>query len=415
MNFRKIAAASKGKLLLRYFTEDTPEPIHRTALDAAGRQLDEGGRLTAYYTGRDSRATWRPDMPAAIARAAGIDPHLMPRDEEMSRLFEGKRADNGEAWSKHNRKLSGFDLVFSPHKSVTLAAEFAATPAESAAIWNAIDRANDRAMRYVAQVLGWARRGAGGEDGADPGAVGWISFRHHTARPTLPIQDGRGGNTYLADAPIAGDPHAHIHNFLMNLVATAEGRIGSLDSRALTDARVKEFGAFFQAVLADEMRRMGARVSYDASEQAMVLDAIPETASKVFSKGRQQVLQKAKSYATEQGLVWDDLPAEDKMDILRDAGASGRLGKMKVDERELWREQAREIGWEHRTVMEDAQHPALSEAELLDRACKFAARHLALEFHTAAVISHEKLGMYAARGLIGSGIAGGTEDIRRVV
>jgi hypothetical protein len=201
----------------------------------------------------------------------------------------------------------------------------------------------------------------------------------------------------------------------MNLVATAEGRIGSLDSRALTDARVKEFGAFFQAVLADEMRRMGARVSYDASEQAMVLDAIPETASKVFSKGRQQVLQKAKSYATEQGLVWDDLPAEDKMDILRDAGASGRLGKMKVDERELWREQAREIGWEHRTVMEDAQHPALSEAELLDRACKFAARHLALEFHTAAVISHEKLGMYAARGLIGSGIAGGTEDIRRVV
>ena len=40
-------------------------------------------------------------------------------------------------------------------------------------------------MRYVAHVLGWARKGAGGEDGADSGAVGWISFRHHTARPTL--------------------------------------------------------------------------------------------------------------------------------------------------------------------------------------------------------------------------------------
>ena len=88
--------------------------------------------------------------------------------------------------------------MFSPHKSVTLAAEFAATPAESAAIWNAIDRANDGAMRYVAQVLGWARKGAGGEDGADPGAVGWVSFRHHTARPTLPIQDGSGG----ADLPV---------------------------------------------------------------------------------------------------------------------------------------------------------------------------------------------------------------------
>ena len=162
MNFRKIAAASKGRLVLRYFTEDKPEPIHPPALDEAGRQLEEGGRLVAYYTGRDSRASWRPDMPGPVARAIGIDPHKMPKDAEMSRLFEARRADTGEPWSQHKRKLSGFDLVFSPHKSVSLAAEFAARPAESAAIWNAVDRAADRSMRYVAHVLGWARKGAGG-------------------------------------------------------------------------------------------------------------------------------------------------------------------------------------------------------------------------------------------------------------
>ena len=39
MNFRKIAAASKGRLVLRYFTEDKPEPTHPQALDEAGRQL----------------------------------------------------------------------------------------------------------------------------------------------------------------------------------------------------------------------------------------------------------------------------------------------------------------------------------------------------------------------------------------
>jgi hypothetical protein len=72
MNFRKIAAASKGRLVLRYFTENTLEPIHSPALDAAGRQLEEGGRLTAYYTGRDSRAACRPDVPAILARAIGI-------------------------------------------------------------------------------------------------------------------------------------------------------------------------------------------------------------------------------------------------------------------------------------------------------------------------------------------------------
>ena len=415
MNFRKIAAASKGRLLLRYFTENTPEPIHPPGVDAAGRQLDEGGRLTAYYTGRDSRATWRPDMPAALAKVAGIDGRQMPRDVEMSRLFEGRRADTGEAWSKHNRKLSGFDLVFSPHKSVTLAAEFAATPAESAAIWNAIDRANDAAMRYVAQVLGWARKGAGGEDGADPGAVGWISFRHHTARPTLHVQDGSGGQTYLFDAPVAGDPHAHIHNFLLNLVATDDGRIGSLDTRALTDPRVKEFGAFFQAVLADEMRRIGAYVDYDAGKQAVVLTAIPDAANHAFSKRDREILRHAKRFTADQGLDWDDLSADRKLEIVEEASAAGKLGKMKSDERRIWRQQAEALGWSHSSVMERAAHEPLTDAERFDRAYAFVAKHLAQEFYTAAVISHEKLGMYAARGLIGTGIAGGQDDIKRVV
>ncbi|MGH7120583.1 MAG: relaxase domain-containing protein, partial [Acetobacteraceae bacterium] len=147
MNFRKIAAASKGRLLLRYFTEDTPEPIHPRPIDVMGRQLEEGGRLTAYYTSRDSRATWRPDMPAILAKAIGIDPRKMPRDAEMACLFEARRADDGRPWSQHKRKHSGIDLVFSPHKSISLAAEFAPTPAESALIWNAVDRAGDRAMR----------------------------------------------------------------------------------------------------------------------------------------------------------------------------------------------------------------------------------------------------------------------------
>jgi hypothetical protein len=415
MNFRKIAAASKGRLLLRYFTEDTPEPMHPPPVDAAGRQLEEGGRLTAYYTGRDSRATWRPDMPAILAKAIGIDPRKMPRDAEMSRLFEGRRADSGEAWSNHNRKLSGLDLVFSPHKSVTLAAEFAPTAAEAALLWNAVDRAADRAMRYVAHEVGWARKGAGGGDGADPGAVGWISFRHHTARPTLQLQDGRGGPTYLYDAPVAGDPHVHVHNFLMNIVATADGRIGSLDTRALTDARVKEFGAYFQAVLADELRRLGILVSYHENEQAIVIESIPEPVSKAFSKGRQQIVQKAKAFATSQGLDWDGMAAEDKMNVLRDAGAEGRLGKTKSDEKRLWNEQAAVLGWRHQTVLEEVQHRRLTDEDRFDRAYRFAARHLAQEFHTAAVITHEKLGMYAARGLIGTGIAGGPDDIKRVV
>jgi hypothetical protein len=207
----------------------------------------------------------------------------------------------------------------------------------------------------------------------------------------------------------------HIHNFLMNVVATADGRVGSLDMRALTESRVKEFGAYFQAILADELRRLGVRVGYDAAEQAVVVESVPEPVCKLFSKGRQQILDKAKSFAANQGLEWDKLAADKKMDVLRDAGAEGRLGKMKSDERNIWREQVSEIGWRQESVLEETQHDLPSDNERFERAYQFAARHLAKAFHTAAVIDHEKLGMYAARALIGTGIAGGTDDIKRVV
>lgn len=414
MTFRKLAAASSGKLLRAYFTENTPEPIHdpNTAL---GPQLDAGGRLTAYYTGRDSRAAWRPDMPAAIADALGIDVSRMPKDEQLDRLFEAKRADDGGAWSNQKREISAYDLTLSPHKSVTLAAEFASTPAESAAIWHGIDRAADDTMRFVARELGWARKGRGGAEGADPGAVAWVSFRHHTARPTMVVRDGKDGATYIADVPMPGDPQAHIHHALFNAVATRDGRVGSLDTKRL-HSRVHEFGAFFQARLAEHLRAMGARVGYDTGQQAVVLHAIPQKASDLFSKGRRQVERSAKAYAKRQGLDWEGLSAEGKFRILAVTGLAERQKKHgKMDDRAIWRDQAEAIGWKHTTVMEGVDHRPLADAERFDQAYRFAARHLATEFHTAAVIDHDKLRLYAARGLIGTGIAGGADDIDKVV
>jgi hypothetical protein len=415
MTFRKLAADSAGKLIRAYFTENTSQPVHDFKTDP-GRVLDSGGRLTSYYTGRDSRATWRPDMPAGVAQALGIDPRTMPKDADLDRLFEAKRGDTGMPWSDQKRKISAFDLTLAPHKSVTLAAEFASTPAESAMIRHAVDRANDSTMRYVARELGWARKGKAGEEGAEPGAVAWASFRHHTARPTLPVQDGPDGATYLAQSPVGGDPHDHIHNALFNIVVTGEGRVGSLDTRALTATRVHEFGAFFQARLADELRRLGARTAYDKNQQAVVLEAIPQQAVDLFSKGRRQVLGSAKAYAAAQGLDWDEMSAEGKFKILATAGLASRLKKHgDKNDHEIWRDQAAAIGWNHQTVLGETQHEARPASERFDAAYQFAGRHLAHEFHTAAVIDHDKLRMYAARGLIATGIAGGVGDIDQVV
>ena len=100
-------------------------------------------------------------------------------------------------------------------------------------------------------------------------SAGW-TFAHDAARPTVAVQNGPDGATYLLDAPIAGDPHYHLHNFIPNLVVTDDGRVGSIDSKALTAHKVPEYGAFFQARLADRLRSLGLRIGLDAGGEAAV-------------------------------------------------------------------------------------------------------------------------------------------------
>ena len=104
------------------------------------------------------------------------------------------------------------------------------------------------------------------------------------------LQDGADGATHLLDAPIAGDPHYHLHNFIPNLVVTDDGRVGSIDSKALTTHKVPEYGAFFQARLADRLRSLGVRIGLDAGGEAAVALDIPESAVLMFSKRDRQVV-----------------------------------------------------------------------------------------------------------------------------
>ena len=160
LNFAKVAATSDGSKIRAYLTQDAPEPetLTVTGVSPNRRDLETGEKLTHYYTGRGETATWRADMPAKVAAALGIkDPRRAPRYAELDPLFEARRADRGDAWTSQKRANSGFDFVFAPHKSISLAAEFAATEAEKVLIRNAIHEANDAALRYAAQDLGAAR------------------------------------------------------------------------------------------------------------------------------------------------------------------------------------------------------------------------------------------------------------------
>ena len=419
LNFRKISAASDGAAIRAYMTQDQPEPeslkVHGVALD--GRDLETGERLTAYYTGRGERANWRPDMDPRVAAALGIaSARAAPRDSQLDALFEARRADTGEDWSQHVRKNSGFDFVFAPHKSVSLAAEFAPTEAERQMIRNAIHAASDDALRYAAHDLGYARKGHAGEKGAEAGEIGWVTFAHDAARPTVAVQNGPDGATYLLDAPIAGDPHYHLHNFIPNLVVIDDGRVGSIDSKALTAHKVPEYGAFFQARLADRLRSLGLRIGLDAGGEAAVALDIPESAVLMFSKRDRQVVGDAQRYAREHAMDWDELSLERKKQILHEASAAGRLGKTKEEAHAVWREQVEELGWTPTSVLGATLPPVeRTSDQRREAAYACASASLSAEFQLKAVLDAERLRVHAARGLIEAGAACGRDDVDAVV
>ena len=400
MTFRKIAAGSAGRLIRAYMTEQTIPEAERG--------------LAGYYTGQDSRAAWKPDMAPGVAAALGIDPAQAPDDTALDRLFEAKRAEDGGAWSRHTRSISAYDLTFSAHKSVSLAMAFAPTEAERAALVRAHEGAVDDAMRYVAQEVGWARRGKAGCLGAEPGEVGWVRFLHFTSRPTLLVQDGADGATVPTDVAVPSDPQLHSHNALFNAVVTASGRVGSLDTLRI-QGRVHEFGAYYQARLAGRLRSLGVDVAYDGLEQAVAIRGISQEVCDAFSNRHREVARKAKAIAGTLGLAWDELPAERKQGLMQSAAVRDRLAKNDgMTDRQTWAATAEALGWQHRSVLGQVQAPALSDAERLDVAYAHAARHVGEAFHTSAVLSMDVVRTHAARALIGTGLDG-PEDIARVV
>ena len=163
ISWRKIAAAKgTGKALAAYLREVT------TVQDA-------NRKLAAYYGGWDAAGTWRRDMSPAIAKALGIDPRKPPTNEALERLFEARRADNGERWTQQKRGLSAVDLTASPHKSVTLAYVRAKSESERAALLQAVWRATEYAMRAYASRFGMSRKGRGGREWV--GAAARMHFR----------------------------------------------------------------------------------------------------------------------------------------------------------------------------------------------------------------------------------------------
>ena len=151
-------------------------------------------------TATDKAADRRPAGRAPVRRRAGGGEELRRRAPAA-----GEPEDRREEAGSSDR---GVRLLPTPDKSVSVAWAFA-NQIEQARIFNAHIEASREAVATIAQHIGQARLGKGGEDGFEPGHVAWLEFTHHTARRVMvAIKDGEVAEL-KRDETAPGDPDLH--------------------------------------------------------------------------------------------------------------------------------------------------------------------------------------------------------------
>ena len=260
--------------------------------------------------------------------------------EQREDILSGRTATGGALTVKqyHERmdtsraRIGYVDLTFSAPKSVSVAWAFAPTEAERGMIHQAHHDAIGSVMLDIEAQIGRARKGDGGQAGWEPGSIGWVSFDHYAARPTVEVvRTDRSGQDYTElytvknpAGRVAGDMQLHTHTAVFNAVLTGTGRMGGLWLDQL-DGRVKEWGAS-QAYLATNLRKHGVDVVLDDRTEMARLTAVPERVTAHFSKRTLGGTAAARAYAAEQGLDWDTLDADRKVGLLKQ-GVQTRGGR----------------------------------------------------------------------------------------
>ncbi|WP_346726639.1 MobF family relaxase [Acidiphilium multivorum] len=347
-------------------------------------------------------------------------------ETERANILDGKRADGTaldaadwrNAVNRSKTPIGYVDFTFSADKTISLAWAFAPTEAERNQLAQAHKDAVAATMAEIEQVIGQARKGKGGKEGTEQGRIGWITFDHYTARPTLEIArqtaDGRT-ETEIVSVKVAGDPQLHTHVAVPNVIVTESGRVVSLNTLQM-HGRIHEWGAIYQAHLAQNLRRAGASIELDRTTGAARLSAVPEEIRAAFSKRTRDALSDAKAYAASVGAEWDRMTGDERIKLLKGGAFASRSAKADdLSDFASWRRQAEARGYQHKSVLQDAA-PAetMTEAARLDLAYEAASRVLGEQFARRAVIKAEDERVAAARGLVAAGIKDGG-DVDQVI
>ncbi|WP_239015922.1 MobF family relaxase [Novacetimonas hansenii] len=412
--------------------QDIPGKTKRSATEAIGKifEMDESRlptrtELEAVLAGKTVSGGEIPTKKAerAVRRftaVLGADAASLTNDQREN-ILSGRMADGQElSVSEYHERMDtsrariGYvDFTFSAPKSVSVAWAFAPTEAERGIILQAHHDAIASTMQEVEKVIGRARKGDAGKDGWDPASIGWVSFDHYTARPTVEIirTDDQGEvftelhTLRQGGGRVPGDMQLHTHTAILNAALTDEGRMGGLWLDQL-NGKVKEWGAVYQAHLATNLRKQGVDMVLDERTEMGRVAAIPESVCEQFSRRTLSGTAAARAYAAGQGLDWDTLDAKRKIGLIKQGVQDPRGAKSDdLTDMASWQHTAAEIGYKHRSVLRpDEIAPERERAERLEHAYEAAQHVFDKQLQQRASLDGSDARIAAAKGLIAAGI-----------
>jgi conjugative relaxase-like TrwC/TraI family protein len=240
---------------------------------------------------------------------------------------------SGERISEAKRLLpvTGFDLVFSCPKSVSLLHALTDDEAVRRAISDAHEAAWRAALDYLEREACVVRRGQGGAVREHGEGFVAAAFRHRTSR--------------------AQDPHLHTHVIVANLARSADGAWRALDGAAILTTYRLAAGYLYEAQLRHELGRSLGVTWTEPRKGMSELAGVPEAVVRAFSRRRQQLVEHLEAHGIE-GFA-----------AARVAALATRERKEEVDLEELretWRSRAAELGLGRGDLDALLARPALS-------------------------------------------------------
>ena len=201
-------------------------------------------------------------------RVGGLSEDLSTRE----RAQHMEQIELEESDRRTRQAVAGFDLTFSPMKSVS-ALWAIANPSLQSTIVAAHHRSVEEVIAYVEQHAAFTRTGQGGIAQIDTRGLIGAAFDHWDSR--------------------AGDPQLHTHVVLANRVQGTDGRWRTLDGRSLYQGCVA-LSELYNDLLADDLhRRLGVRWEHrDRGERhvpAWEIEGVPEKLIHEFSTRTAQI------------------------------------------------------------------------------------------------------------------------------